>query len=386
VINMIDPKQFLLCLREHGFEPFIGVPCSILSPVIKCAIDMPDLQYITANNEGEALAIAGGAYLAGRLPVVMCQNSGLGNMVNPITSMNYVFRIPVLIITTLRGASGVPDEPQHKLMGEITEDLLRLLRINSMVLTADNSKLTGVIQEAKEYMAKTSLPYAFMVKKSHFGNGPDDPERSKTNCYGVQEVPVKANRDVSSLTKRDSINAISQLIPSDAILVATTGTISRELFFCSDRPGNLYMVGSMGCASSLGLGIALFKHYQHVMVVDGDGAALMRLEAMISIGHYKPENLIHIILDNRIYASTGGQPTMADTANFVGIASACGYATTTQITTAIGLVSVIKYALATKGPHLIHIRILADEEPGIGRPTLTPVEVKERFMSVLRNN
>jgi phosphonopyruvate decarboxylase len=170
-----------------------------------------------------------------------------------------------------------------------------------------------------------------------------------------------------------------QQISHNTLLIATTGKTGRELFELSDRPNHFYMVGSMGCASSLGLGVALYQPNKPVVVLDGDGAALMRLEAMVSVGHYHPPNLTHIILDNEVHDSTGGQQTLSSTVRFSEVALACGYQSACTYSDADDLASALTKASYNAGPHLIHLKIKAGSPAHLGRPTLTPAEIAARF-------
>lgn len=379
---MIAANKFLDCLTERGFGPYFGVPCSFLKPFINYVIGSPELEYLAANNEGEAIAIAAGVYLAGQKPVVMFQNSGLGNTINPITSLLHTFRIPLLLITTWRGEPGLKEEPQHKLMGEITETLLRVVQIECEIFPERSSQILPIIDRAIARMQNDSLPYALIMKAGSVA--PYELHTQPAMVFQHGELLRDAEDLVMPrMTRRDAIAQVAGSLPASAALIATTGKTSRELFYCCDRPGNLYVVGSMGCASSLGLGVALYQPSRKIIVLDGDGAALMRLESMVSIGHYRPENMTHVILDNRVHDSTGGQLTLADTVRFEEIALACGYATAISLVTPEDFSHAVNRCLATKGPHLIHIRVLAGSDPSLGRPTLTPVEVKERFMAFL---
>ena len=365
-------------MTEKGFGPYIGVPCSFLKPFINYTIDREDIRYIAANNEGEAIAIASGAYLAGKCPVVMLQNSGLGNTINPLTSLNYVFKIPLLLIVTWRGEPGINDEPQHELMGQITADLLKVVRVNCDEFPTSDDEIEGKIAQAVHYMSQTSLPYAFIMHKETV---------EKYELQSHQEVAFVRGQILDgedfkhpTLERREAIGIIADLVQETNLIISTTGKISRELFYHEDRPNQLYVVGSMGCASSVALGVALYQPKKKVIVLDGDGAALMRMEAMASIGHYRPSNLIHVILDNESHESTGGQATLSPTVQFSEIATACGYQSSVKVFRAAKLMEVVQRCLKEKGPHLIHVKVECGSDPSLGRPTVTPVQVKERFM------
>lgn len=378
---MVSSKAFINYLNQHGFGPFLGVPCSFLKPFINYVIERDDLDYLAANNEGEAVAMAAGAYLAGKKPVVMFQNSGLGNAVNPLTSLAHPFGIPMLLIVTWRGEPRLKDEPQHELMGQITHDLLKLMQIESANFPQTDEQIEPQLAFAMRQMTNKGLPFALVMPKGSV-------EAYELQFREPNEVPkpsAELGRRESKrsgkaiLSRTEAIETILAQESNDALLIATTGKTGRELFDCSDRPNHFYMVGSMGCASSLGLGVALYQPNKPVVVLDGDGAALMRLEAMVSVGHYGAHNYIHIILDNQVHDSTGGQSTLSRTISFPEVALACGYQTATSLTTREQLSNAYKAALREKGPHLIHLNIKAGSPAKLGRPTLTPAEIAARF-------
>lgn len=380
---MIEAKEFFYYLSKLNFGPFIGVPCSLLKPLINYAIESNELDYIISNNEGEALSIAAGAYLSGKRPVVMLQNSGLGNMVNPLTSLNYIFKIPVLLIVTWRGEPGFTDEPQHKLMGKITDKLLKIMDIESMLFPQDSSQIISIVDKCVNIMENTHMPTALIMRKDSVK--PNLIKLYQEYSFSRGELISSIKTETPTLTRREAISFISKATNENTAIIATTGMISRELFYSCDRHGNFYVVGSMGCASSISLGVALYKPKSKVVVLDGDGAALMRLESMASIGYYHPKNFIHVILDNMTYGSTGGQATQANALNFDEIAIACGYDSAISLVTREELETAICRCLKTDGPHLIHIRVLPGNDKSIGRPTLSPEEIKSRFIKFLKN-
>jgi phosphonopyruvate decarboxylase len=367
-------------MTANGLGPFIGVPCSYLKPLINYAIDHSRGEYVAASNEGEAVAIGAGAWLAGRNPVAMFQNSGSGNAVSPLTSLHYVFQIPLLLITTWRGEPGHTDEPQHRLMGEITPSLLDCLRIPHALFPEEPGQLAPRMAEAMRALDTSRLPYAFILRKGVMSKyelqSPDDgPGRRARRGRLLPSAPGTG----SLMLRSEAVTAIADAVSHSSLLIATTGGTARELFALRDRATNLYIVGSMGCASSVALGVALYARERPVVVLDGDGAALMRLEAMVSIGRHRPANYIHVVLDNEVYDSTGGQRTLSDGVDFPGLALACGYQTAASAACAKGLVDCLDAAGATPGPHFIHVRIRPGSDPGLGRPTMTPPEVAARF-------
>ncbi|MDJ0950698.1 MAG: phosphonopyruvate decarboxylase [Alphaproteobacteria bacterium] len=376
---MIAADDFLAPARARGFDFYAGVPCSFLTPIINRVIGDPANRYVGAASEGEAVAIAAGAWLAGRRTVVMCQNSGLGNMVNPLTSLNVPFRIPTLMIVTWRGQPGLKDEPQHALMGEITGALLDTLRLPHRLFPAEAEDVTAALNAAEAEMARSDLPFAFIMEKGSVRDdglnqaAPDLPERGRwSDQREGGDRPARAA----------VLERFLEIVPDAAAVIATTGKCGRELFTLSDRAQHLYQVGSMGCASAMGLGVAL-NVARPLVVLDGDGAALMKMGTLATIGHERPENLIHVILDNGVHDSTGGQATVSEGVDFAEVALACGYARAASADSVAGFARVFEDALASAGPALLHIRIAPGSMADLGRPTVTPPEVARRFQAFL---
>jgi phosphonopyruvate decarboxylase len=376
---MINADDFLGPARQEGFDFYTGVPCSYLTPLINRVINDPANRYVGATSEGEAIGIAAGAWLAGRRTVVMCQNSGLGNAVNPLTSLNAPFQIPTLLVVTWRGQPGLADEPQHKLMGEITPALLDTLRIPHMAFPTTKEAIGPALAALSASHAESRLPFAFIMAKSSVRDGglsqtiaPKRPPGERADHRLLSELP----------TRHAVLERLLAAAPDSAAIVASTGKCGRELFTLADRAQHLYQVGSMGCASPMGLGVAL-NTSRPVVVLDGDGAALMKLGAMATIGAEGPNNLLHIILDNGVHDSTGGQPTVSSSVDFAGIALSCGYAGAALADHPDGFEAALAAALANPGPQLIHVRIRPGSMKGLGRPTLSPRDVADRFKTFL---
>ncbi|WP_078588787.1 MULTISPECIES: phosphonopyruvate decarboxylase [Streptomyces] len=361
----LDAEEVVAAFRAAGFGPFTGVPCSYLGPVISCLESRHPDDYLIAANEGEAVAIAAGARLAGRRPVVILQNSGLGNAVNPLTSLCHTLRLPVLLLVTWRGEPGTPDEPQHELMGRITPGLLSAMDIRNELLPDTGELLAERLRAAAAHMDATGLPFAFVVPKGAVAPLP--------------RPPRQPSGDGSALLRSEAIGHVMRLVGDRALVVATTGKTARELERDQDRPGNLYVVGSMGCASSVALGVALHAPSRQVVVLDGDGAALMRLEAMATIGRTAPPNLLHVVFDNGAYESTGGQPTGSAHVDFAAVATACGYRHAADVTTAEGLAQALSRQPAGDGPSLLRVHVAPYSDPGLGRPALPPPASAARF-------
>ena len=376
---MIAADDFLDPARARGFDFFSGVPCSYLTPMINRVIGHPGLDYVAAASEGEAVAIAAGAWLAGRQTVVMGQNSGLGNMVNPLTSLNYPFRIPTLLIVTWRGQPGHKDEPQHQLMGRVTGDLLGVIEVARSRFPTRAEAVADALDAASAHMAKTGLPYAFILEQGTLrDHGLEPPPAAARPPGQLEDYRAGGPRP----TRAAVLGRFLEMVPETAAVVATTGKCGRELFTLADRPQHLYQVGSMGCAGAMGLGLAL-NLARPVMVLDGDGAALMKMGAMATIGATAPGNLIHLLLDNGVHDSTGGQATVSASVDFARVALACGYAGAAACDERAGFERALSAALGAAGPRLIHVRIEPGSLPGLGRPTLTPAEVARRFKDFL---
>jgi len=381
---MIQSQDFISACTSRGYTFYTGVPCSFLKPLINYVIQNPDVDYVTATSEGEAVGIAAGAYLAGRKAVVMCQNSGLGNMINPLTSLCFPFRIPILLIVTLRGEPGLNDEPQHELMGQITGRLLDTLRIPWRFFPDELKNVDQALAQAEKEMATSQLPFALIMKKGNVAK--TDLKSISTAMLKPQKIFLKGRFTVNSekrMARMKAIGIIRAAISHKDAIVATTGKIGRELFTLGDTKNQLYVVGSMGCAAGIGFGIQHVRPKQRVIVLDGDGAALMKMGTITTIGHYKPEQFIHIILDNEAYESTGGQHSVSPSVNFCKIAAACGYLQCYRTDTENDLLNIIRSAKKLSGPSLIHVKVSSGSASDLGRPTLKPYQVKERFMKFL---
>lgn len=367
-------KHFLCLLKKAGISFYSGVPCSFLSEFIDEAIRDPDSSYFPSTSEGEAVSIASGAWLGGASVAVFCQNSGLGNMVNPLTSLNSPFKIPLLLLVTHRGKAGLSDEPQHSLMGEITLKQLQLLKIKYKVLPKNSDLWDGVIKSALEHINNKHETYALVIEKDIL-NSP-----SYLNIYKEPNSQPKFQR-------HQVLRALSDSATPNDIIITTTGKTGRELYAINDRTLNLYCVGSMGYASALAQGVALTQPEKNITIIDGDGAALMHLGNMASIGSIGSENLIHIILDNNSYDSTGGQKTLSDSVDFIQLGKSLGYSQSFFCKTIDELLE--KYTNAkyyNKGPTLLVQKISKGSLSSLGRPKITPEEVTTRFKNKLKDN
>ncbi len=353
-------------LKENNFGPYTGVPCSILKPVINYAIENEN--YFIASSEGEAMGIAAGFSLADKKPVVMMQNSGFGNTINPLTSLQQIYNFPMLMLITWRGEPGKPDEPQHKVMGEKLLELLQLLEVPYRVSDDSPEKLKEDI-EFLNNIAETKLcPVAYVIRKGAFEKYSSKPTETK-----------------SELSREEAIKIISENIYNYTKIVATTGKPSRELLMINDSEKNFYTVGSMGCAASISLGLALEKPDTNFLCLDGDGAVLMKMGTLATIGKYKPGNLIHVCLDNGAYESTGAQATISENVDLCKIALASKYSSAKEVKTPEELKNIISEVQneETPGPHFIRVIVKCGSRSDLPRPKATPVENKERFMNSL---
>ena len=377
---MIEAGAFIEAAGRSGIDFYTGVPCSFLTPLINRTASDRSLHYVGATSEGEAVAIAAGAWLAGRETVVMCQNSGLGNAVNPLTSLNTPFRIPTLLVVTWRGQPGLKDEPQHELMGRITQSLLAVMELPHRRFPDEPAALGPALEQARAGMAGSGLPFALIMEKDSLADEAlDQPSRA---------LPAPGRRtDLQTGGDRPTRIAILERVladaPPDAPIIATTGKAGRELFTLADREQHLYQVGSMGCAAPMGLGIAMTTG-RRTIVLDGDGAALMKLGGLATIGAYQPQGLLHVLLDNGVHDSTGGQATVSPSVDFAGVARACGYAASFVCDSVAGFTEAFGQALATTGPAMVHVRIRPGSLEQLGRPTIAPHEVAQRFRAYLR--
>ena len=369
---MIAPKKFFNKLIKHDIKFFCGVPDSLLKDFCAYVTDHTDKNsHVITANEGIAIGLAAGYYLANKRPaLVYMQNSGLGNTVNPLASLadSRVYGIPMLLVVGWRGEPGTKDEPQHIKQGEITLDLLKVLGIPYEILDG-GSDFDVSIERALEHMKCYSEPYAFVVKKGAF-----DSYKLKT-LYDPMGV----------LTREEALETILEQLVLDDVIVSTTGKLSRELYEQHQKNGkkgecDFLTVGSMGHASSIACGISICKPHRDVYCFDGDGAALMHMGSWSTIGSLHPQNFCHIVFNNGMHDSVGGQPTTARTIDFVSIAKACGYREAVKIFSKEEICKTITTMKRKRGPSFIEICIRSGTRSDLGRPVNTPEENKKIFM------
>jgi phosphonopyruvate decarboxylase len=377
---MISAAAFVEAARQRGFGLFSGVPCSYLKPFINYTIGAEGITYVGATNEGDAVAIAAGARLGGVGSVAMFQNSGLGNAVSPLTSLTYTFRIPCLLIPTLRGdPDGDSDESQHELMGQITTRLLELMEIPWAWFPTQEHEIDSSLDRAVGHMSAKGTPYALVMRK-----GSVEPAAIDADAVVKTHHTSSAESMPARVSRTNMLAAIQLAAGPGDVVIASTGFTGRELYALDDRPSQLYMVGSMGCAASLGLGLAHARPDRRVIVIDGDGAALMRLGALATVGYERPSNLVHVLLDNGAHESTGGQATVSPSLDFCAIAAACGFPTVQRVNDP----QVMTHLLtgSPEGPQFLHTPILPGIPEDLPRPAISPAEVARRFADYLDAN
>ncbi|WP_319779523.1 phosphonopyruvate decarboxylase [Maridesulfovibrio sp.] len=370
---MIDPLFFLKICKEKGFSSFYGVPDSTLKHFCTAATDDEELKHTICVNEGAAVGAAIGYHLStAGVPVVYMQNSGLGNAVNPLTSLvaKEIYSIPMLLVIGWRGEPGVKDEPQHKFQGRITCEMLQNLEIPFSVID-ENSEIESELFKAVSFFQNHDSPYALLIKKGTFSE-----YTAKENSTG-RAYPLSRQKTVECIVKAQTENTV---------IVATTGMASRELFHTRkenkiSHGTDFLTVGGMGHASSIALGIAANSSDKKVICLDGDGACLMHLGAMATIGSSGINNLIHIVINNGEHGSTGGQPTVAREIDLCEIARACGYSTAARVESEETLDKKLAEA-----ENLCFLEVMTNNSKSkdIGRPTSTPLENKKMFMENFR--
>ena len=391
---MIHARDFIEAARERGFEWYAGVPCSYLTPFINYVLQDSSLRYLSMANEGDAIALIAGVALAGpvggaqRRGVSMMQNSGLGNAVSPLTSLTWTFRLPQLLIITWRGQPGSPDEPQHALMGAITPRLLETIDVRWELFPGEAAAIGPALARATAHMDETGRSYALIMQKAAVQPYPLEANAEPHSRRPLRPACIARPRHDSPdkrPSREEALREIVRRTPEDStVVLASTGFCGRELYAIDDRPNQFYMVGSMGCVVPLALGLALALPELTVVALDGDGAALMRLGAFATAGAYGPANLRHLLLDNGVHESTGGQATVSPGVSFADIAAACGYASALE-TDDVGEISDWLGAPPLDGPRFARLLTRPGTRHDLPRPSLTPVEVRTRLAQHLRS-
>ena len=378
---MISPAFFIEKLRENGIDCFAGVPDSLLKNICAYITDHLDAQHnIIAANEGAAVGLAAGHYLAtGQPACVYMQNSGEGNIINPLASLTdpEVYHIPVLLLIGWRGRPGVHDEPQHVKQGKVTTGLLNTMGINFDVLSKEEDKAEKQIAKAIDALRRKEV-YALVIEKDTFED------------YQLQHV----EKNDFTMSREEAIQTMAAALGERDCIVSSTGMISRELFEYRAAKGqghdrDFLTVGSMGHASQIALGIAMAQPKRRVWCFDGDGAAIMHMGSMGIVASKTPRNYVHVVLNNGAHDSVGGQPTIGLKIDLPAVAKAVGYPHAFSVSTKEELEDLLTSSLIHQpsfdGPVFIEIRVKKGNRKDLGRPTTTPIQNKEAFMDFLKN-
>ena len=374
---MISCDELFNVFSRQGITFFSGVPDSTFKDWMKYLSGHhgDKLTNIIACNECEAVAVVSGYYLATRkIGVVYMQNSGEGKAVNPLTSLcdPDVYSIPLVMMIGWRGEPGVKDEPQHKKMGRIMIPLLETLEIPYEIMPDEIAEAEKILTHIINISQTRKSPAALIIKRNTFEK------------YNQAESKTSDPSTDFPMAREDAIKIIVDRLRGDEIIVSTTGKTSRELFEYrvqrGEEPSDFYTVGSMGCATSIANGIALSKRQKKVIIFDGDGAAIMQMGSLATIGYYQAKNLCHMVFDNGSYDSTGGQPTTAGRIDFEKIALGCNYKSAVTVSTRAELMTAFENLRFSDGPHMIIVKVKRGARSDLARPTKTPIENKEDFM------
>ena len=378
---MISPKFFYDTLANCGIDFYAGVPDSLLKNLCAYITDHADADHnIIAANEGGAMGLAAGHYLAtGHIPVVYMQNSGEGNIINPLASLTDpdVYNIPVLLVIGWRGKPGVHDEPQHVKQGKVTTGLLNVMGIDYTVLSKEEDKAEAQIRKAVAHMQATRQCYALVIEKDTFENYQLN---SQSSIFNLQ------------LSREEAIQTVAAALGEKDCIVSTTGMISRELFEYRTAKNegherDFLTVGSMGHASQIALGIALAKSDRRVWCFDGDGATIMHMGSMAIVASKAPKNYVHVVFNNGAHDSVGGQPTVGLKIDLPAVAKAVGYKTVYSVDNKEKLEEILSIFNSQfsifDAPVFLEVKVKKGNRKDLGRPTTTPIQNKEALMKFL---
>jgi phosphonopyruvate decarboxylase len=371
---MIHPERLYNFFKKQGINFYTGVPDSLLKHFLKYIRDHSGKEeHVITANEGLAIALASGYYFnTGKLPVVYLQNSGLGNIINPLTSLadKEMYAVPMLLLIGWRGKPGTKDEPQHVKMGRITVPLLEVLEVPFYMLDADETSSFTKIAEAIATATKEHKPVALIVSED------------------ILEVfESKNEQNDYTLIREEVIKAIIRYLKGDEVVVCTTGKTGREFYEQNSASGKkikkyLLSAGAMGHANHIALGLKI-KSGEKIIVLDGDGALLMQMGSLPTIAHYATNNFVHIVINNGSHESVGGQPTEGFFADCCGIAKASGYKKTICITNDKELGEWLHGDLLSPETQFVEIRTNIKSRTDLCRPEGEPAEWKDTFMSAL---
>jgi phosphonopyruvate decarboxylase len=385
---VISGHDVATLLTRHGFDFFTGVPCSLVEDVIAVLETERDAPYVAAVREDAAVGLAAGAWFAGRRPCVLMQNSGLGTSLNALASLSLMYGLPALIVVTWRGHEG-KDAPEHILTGRITPEILDLLGIPHRVLSAETAA-ADVAWAAKE-MDTRMQPVAIVVPpnvvqtgNAHAHGEPARPSGGRGSAQPPRRQIQKSDSTselTPTISRLTAIRAARTPMGAEP-LVHANGYICRESFSVGDRPANFYMIGSMGQASAIGLGLALSRPERATVVFDGDGNLLMNFGILAMVGGRAPRRFVHVVFDNEVYGSTGNQISPSRGVRLDRVAAAAGYRTVRAVTAAAEVDHAMRAALDDDGPHFVLVKTTA-EEADVPRIPYSPAEIRDRFRASL---
>tara|TARA_Y100000816_G_C26102428_1_gene584679 strand:+ start:1434 stop:2567 length:1134 start_codon:yes stop_codon:yes gene_type:complete len=372
----LDPNLFYEAINTNGINFFTGVPDSLLKEFCLCIDDnVSEKNHIITANEGNSIALAAGYNIAtNSVPLVYMQNSGLGNAVNPLLSLcdPAVYSIPMIVMIGWRGEPGVKDEPQHVTQGKIQLNLLKSLGLKSFLISGKTNNYREIISDATQQAISNKSPVVLLIKKGTF-----ESYKSKYN----KKNPVSLEREIA-------LESILKNVENNSIVVATTGKTSREIFEIRENKSQLHnqdflTVGSMGHSSSIALGIAIAKPDIQVTCIDGDGSLIMHMGSLSTIGKISPKNYFHIVINNNVHESVGGQKTSAENIDFQMLAKSNGYKYSNSIIFSDSISNKIKNFYLKKGPALLEVKLKAGSRENLGRPTISPLDSKIDLMKFI---
>ena len=380
--SLISGRDFAARLDRHGFDFFTGVPCSLIEDLIAVLERGAGAPYVAAVREDAAVGVAAGAWFGGRRPVVLMQNSGLGTSLNALASLSLMYGLPVLLVVTWRGFGG-KDAPEHILTGEISPRLLELLGVPYRVPAADS--LDADLAWAAAEMDARRSPVALLVPpKVVETGGVDAPAPSGTTARVSPVAPPRAPDGPLPPATMPRLTALGIALKAagDDPIAHANGYICRESFSLADRPQSFYMIGSMGLAPAIGLGLALTRPARRSIVFDGDGNLLMNLGILAMVAAQRPRNFVHLVFDNEVYGSTGNQASLSRGVRLDRLAAAAGFATAVAVTEPWTLDAALRAALAIDGPHFVLVKVTA-EEADVPRIPYSPATLRDRFRAAV---
>jgi phosphonopyruvate decarboxylase len=376
---MLSGLAFAEGLRRHGFDFFTGVPCSLIEDLIAVLERDDHAPYVAAVREDAAVGVAAGAWFGGRRPAVLMQNSGLGTSLNALASLSLMYGLPALLVVTWRGFGG-KDAPEHILTGEITPRLLELLGIPLRVLAADS--LDADLGWAAAEMDARSAPVALLVPPKVVEAGAHDAPIDRVAAAAALPARLSdAPLPPPSMSRFTALGVTLKAIGDDPVLHAN-GYICRESFAVADRPQSFYMIGSMGLAPALALGVALARPQRRAVVFDGDGNLLMNLGILPMIAARRPANLLHLVFDNEVYGSTGNQASPSRQVRLDRVAAAAGFASAVAVSDPDGLEAALRAVQGAPGPHFVLVKV-TPAEADVPRIPYTPAALRDRFRAAL---